>query len=303
VTEPALDRALGALIGLAVGDALGAPVEFCSRGSFEPVTGMRSGGVFKLPAGAWTDDTAMALCLADSLLAAPELDHQDLLDRFCDWAANGANTSTGVCVGIGQNTLRVLGNYHRTGALRAPETRQKSDGNGALMRLAPVPVRHWGDRAVVRRVAGEQSRTTHYSNISAGACELTALILADLIAGRTWREALLVPQDPSWPDIVKGLDPAADWRARPRASISSSGFVIHTLEAALWAVDTTSSFEEAVLRAVNLGDDADSVGAVTGQLAGARYGLGSVPADWRQELVDARKIEEIGRALFAAGNA
>lgn len=112
-----------------------------------------------------------------------------------------------------------------------------------------------------------------------------------------------MPQDPSWPDIVKGLDPAADWRARPRASISSSGFVIHTLEAALWAVDTTSSFEEAVLRAVNLGDDADSVGAVTGQLAGARYGLGSVPADWRQELVDARKIEEIGRALFAAGNA
>lgn len=267
-----------------------------------PVTGMRSGGVFKLPAGAWTDDTAMALCLAESLLAAPELAHQDLLDRFCDWAANASNTSTGVCVGIGQNTLRVLGNYHRTGALRAPETRQKSDGNGALMRLAPVPVRHWRNLETVRRVAGEQSRTTHYSDISAGACELTAVILASLIFGRTWREALLVPQNPSWPDIVKGLDPAAEWRERPHDSISSSGFVVHTLEAALWAVDTTSSFEEAVLRAVNLGDDADSVGAVAGQLAGARYGFCAIPEKWRQELIDAGKIEEIGRALFTAGH-
>lgn len=296
-----LDRALGAMVGLAVGDALGAPVEFCRRDTFEPVTDMRPGGFFKLPAGAWTDDTAMALCLAESLLASPDLDHKDLLDRFCDWAAKGANTSTGVCIGIGQNTLRVLGNYHRTGALQAPKTRQKSDGNGALMRLAPVPIRHWRDLANTRRIADEQSRTTHYSEISANACELTAAVIAELIAGRPWSEALCVPQNPRWHDSIKSLDPAANWAERSRDSINSSGFVVHTLEAALWAVDTTSSFSEAVINAVNLGDDADSVGAVTGQLAGARYGFSAIPVDWKQQLIDGQKIARLGHALFEAG--
>jgi ADP-ribosylglycohydrolase len=140
------DRAVGALVGLAIGDALGAPVEFQQRGSFEPVTNLRAGGYFKLPSGAWTDDTAMALCLAESLLEHPSLSPQDLLDRFCRWASDGENTSTGVCVGIGQNTLRVLGNFHRNGTLFAPETRQKSDGNGAAMRLAPVALRHWRNK-------------------------------------------------------------------------------------------------------------------------------------------------------------
>ena len=295
------DRALGALVGLAVGDALGAPVEFCRRDTFEPVTDMRAGGYFKLPAGAWTDDTAMAICLAESLLAWPNLDHKDLLDRFCDWAAKGVNTSTGVCIGIGQNTLRVLGNYRRTGTLQAPETRQKSDGNGALMRLAPVPIRHWYDPRSAKHIAGEQSRTTHYSEISASACELTAAMIVELIAGRPWDEALCIPQDPHWHESIKGFDPAANWAARPRDSISSSGFVVHTLEAALWAIDTTSSFSEALLNAVNLGDDADSVGAVTGQLAGARYGFSAIPVGWKEQLVDGQKIARLGRMLFEAG--
>lgn len=299
--DPEQDRALGALVGLSVGDALGAPVEFCRRDTFEPVTGMRAGGYFRLPAGAWTDDTAMALCLAESLLASPQLDPRDLLDRFCDWAASGANTSTGRCVGIGQNTLRVLGNYNRAGALQAPETRQRSDGNGALMRLAPVLVRHWRDPQSARRVAGAQSRITHYSDISAGACELTAAILAELISGKHWDEARRVPPDPGWPDPVRGIDPSATWSDRPCDSVSSSGFVIDTLEAALWAVDTTSGFAEALLRAVNLGDDADSIGAVTGQFAGARYGLSAIPEAWRRDLVDSQKIERLGRALFNAG--
>ena len=158
------DWALGSFVGLAIGDALGAPVEFCRRDTFEPVTGMRAGGYFKLPVGAWTDDTAMALCLAESLVEYPQLDLKDLLDRFCLWASKGANTSTGVCVGIGQNTLRVLGNYHRTGELLAPETRQKSDGNGAIMRLAPVAARHWRAPLEAKRIAAQQSRATHYSD-------------------------------------------------------------------------------------------------------------------------------------------
>jgi ADP-ribosyl-[dinitrogen reductase] hydrolase len=295
------DRAVGALVGLAIGDALGAPVEFQPRGTFEPVTDLRAGGYFKLPAGAWTDDTAMALCLAESLLEHPSFSPQDLLDRFCRWASNGENTSTSVCVGIGQNTLRVLGNFHRNGTLFAPETRQKSDGNGAAMRLAPVALRHWRNPLDARSIAILQSRTTHYSDLSASACEYLAAILCELIAGRNWSDALRVRLDLESPETI--LEIANEtWHLRSPDSISSSGYVVHTLEAAIWAVETTDSFEEAVLKAVNLGDDADSVGAVAGQLAGARYGLSEIPLRWRDGLAQSKRIVSIAEALVSAGS-
>lgn len=296
------DRALGALVGLAIGDALGAPVEFCRRNTFAPVTDMRAGGYFKLPAGAWTDDTAMALCLGESLIDHPHLDQKDLLDCFCLWAEKGANTSTGVCVGIGQNTLRVLGNYHRNGALLAPETRQKSDGNGAIMRLAPVAVRHWRNPVEARRVADIQSRTTHYSVLSAAACESLALTLCALIGGQDWTQASSPTPSNHWPDAIKAFS-SEDWQKRDQDTISSTGFVVHTLEAALWAVDTTDSFAAALLKAVNLGDDADSVGAVAGQLAGARYGLSAIPTNWLDALVRRDEIIGLGDILFHAGDA
>ena len=132
-------RCLGAFVGLAIGDALGAPVEFKKRGTFEAVTSMRSGGFFDLSAGAWTDDTAMALCLADSLLNQPSFDAKDLLDRFCGWIANGTNTSTGKCIGIGQNTLRTIGNYHSTGQTKAITFGNRSDGERDLI-IGPVRV-------------------------------------------------------------------------------------------------------------------------------------------------------------------
>ena len=291
------DRAIGALVGLAVGDALGAPVEFCRRDTFEPVGGMRAGGYFKLPAGAWTDDTAMALCLAESLIEHPQFDPKDLLDRFCEWAAKGANSSTGLCVGIGQNTLRVLGNFHRTGALQAPETRQKSDGNGALMRLAPVAVRHWRAPIEAIRAAMQQSRATHHSELSAGACEALVSVLCSLIIGQAWEQASKPAPAAHWPERIKAIAPE-NRDERDRDSIYSTGFVVHTLEAAMWAVDTTSNFAAALLKAVNLGEDADSVGAVAGQLAGARYGLSGIPRDWLDVLVQRDRIEKIGHRLF-----
>lgn len=295
----ARDRALGALVGLAIGDALGAPVEFCRRDTFEPVTDMRAGGYFKLPVGAWTDDTAMALCLAESLLEHPQLDLKDLLDRFCLWASKGANTSTGVCVGIGQNTLRVLGNYHRKGELFAPETRQKSDGNGAIMRLAPVAVRHWRTPIEAIQTAAQQSRATHYSELSAVACEALASALCSLISGDPWEQASKPEPADHWPESIKAIA-LEIWDERDRDNIHSTGFVVHTLEAAMWAVDTTSSFAAALLKAVNLGDDADSVGAVAGQLAGARYGLTGIPRNWLDVLIHRERIEAIGHQMFDA---
>lgn len=288
-------------MGLAIGDALGAPVEFKERGAFPEVREMLAGGYFKLPAGAWTDDTAMALCLADSLLHDSELDARDLLDRFLGWIYANENTSTGRCIGVGQNTFVVLGNYRRTGSLTAPHVKGRSDGNGALMRLAPVACRHWYNPLKARAIARFQSSTTHASELSAAACDAMAAILCDLIVGRTWQEALAnIATDP-WPEEI-GAILAGSWQDKAREEISSSGYVVHTFEAAMWAVGTTFSFEDALVAAVNLGHDADTVGAVTGQLAGARYGIRAIPARWSERLIQHDEIDQRARSLASAGN-
>lgn len=276
-------RAQGAFWGLVVGDTLGAPVEFCSRGSFPSVTDMISGGYFRLPVGAWTDDTAMALCLAESLTAFPAFDPADLMLRFRGWVERAENTSTGVCVGVGQNTMRVLFHYMRTGNVFAPETQQRSDGNGAVMRLSPVVCMHWREPREALRIAALQSRTTHYSDKSAAACELLAGILCRLVGGEPWESASLIQPDPAWQEEIQTLAQGA-WRHKDEADIRSTGYVVDTLEAALWSVERSSTFSEAVLNAVNLGDDADSVGAVAGQLAGARYGMEGIPTHWLAQL-------------------
>ena len=289
---------LGAFAGLAIGDALGAPVEFRRRGKFQPVTGMRAGGTFGLPAGAWTDDTAMALCLADSLLHEPDFDVVDLLERFCDWMLEGTNTSTDKCIGIGQNTLRTLGNYRRTGETTAIKGGKRSDGNGAIMRLAAVPCLHWRSVDKARRIAIAQSKCTHYSILSEGCCDLLSLILCRLISGDTWDQVLPYPPEDNWFEEV-GFLSSCKWRDKNVDDVLSTGYVIHTLEAALYCVDTTSSFSDAVLKAVNLGDDADTVGAVTGQIAGARYGIDSIPKDWMFELIHGQRIVRIAEKLFS----
>ena len=296
----ARDRALGAFVGLAVGDALGAPVEFMKRGTFPHIMDMHAGGYFRLPAGAWTDDTAMALCLADSLLHAPMFDPQDLLNRFLLWIDGGENTSTGHCVGIGQNTFEALINFRKTGVLEAPKLRKLSDGNGALMRLAPVACMHWQDEERAVQIAEAQSATTHYSSLSKTACSIAARLMSRLIAGQPWNEARRFDDlGDIHPEIFALLE--ADLKTIPEDNIQSSGYVIHTFEAALWAVETSSSFEEALIKAVNLGDDADTVGAVAGQLAGALYGYSNIPERWLKPLAHAERIQQAAHDLYLIG--
>jgi len=290
------DRAAGSFVGLAIGDALGAPVEFHPRGTFEPVSEFRPGGHFNLPAGAWTDDTAMALCLAESLLDQNGLEPSDLLERFCRWASNGYNSSTGICVGIGQNTLRTLGQFHRKGNLIAERHGSKADGNGAIMRLAPCACAYARKPHEAACAAVEQSRTTHASPISENACAYLARLLSLLIEGREWESALIQTASGAWLPEFHHI-PSLAWRTKSPDRIRSGGFVVDTLEAALWAVDTTLSFEQAVLKAVNLGDDADTVGAVTGQLAGARYGLRTVPRRLKHRTIGFEKIYVLSQFL------
>jgi ADP-ribosyl-[dinitrogen reductase] hydrolase len=293
------DRAVGALLGLAVGDAVGTTLEFAARDSRPPLTDMVGGGPFRLAPGQWTDDTAMALALADSLLARGGLDEQDLLRRFLAWYERGAYSCTGTCFDIGITTREALARFRRSGADHPGPTDPDKAGNGSLMRLAPVALRFRRDRAALRDAAARQSRTTHGAAEAVDACIAFAELLADAIAGAP-REAVLRPRPGPYAGAI-GAIMAGSWRGKARRDIRASGYVAHALEAALWCVAQAEDFRAAVLLAANLGEDADTTAAIAGQLAGALHGATGIPAEWRARLAWAGRIEQTARALFAAG--
>ena len=291
------DRAFGAFLGLAVGDAVGTTLEFRSRDAQPRLEDMTGGGPFALPPGAWTDDTAMALALADSLAAASgTLDGRDLMDRFVRWWQDGEYSCTGTCFDIGNATSRALSRYLHTGDPFAGSTEPHTAGNGSLMRLAPVALRFWNDRPLLTATAAEQSRTTHAAEEAVDACRAFAELLAEAIAGAP-RAALLAPRPFEGAPAVAGIM-AGSWRGRARNEIRSSGYVVHTLEAALWSVARTGDFRNAVLLAANLADDADTVAAVTGQLAGALYGLSGIPDRWLDQLAWKDRLIEAAQRLL-----
>jgi ADP-ribosyl-[dinitrogen reductase] hydrolase len=290
------DRAVGALLGLAVGDAIGAPREFARRDAMPPLRDMIGGGHFSLQAGAWTDDTAMALCLADSILASGKLDQHDLLQRFCRWLRCGENSCTGASFSIGITTYAALEHYERTGDPIARNDDPSRASNGSLMRLPPVAI-HWHrERSAAEAMARQQSITTHCAAAAVEACAYFTHLLLDAIEGLP-RERVLRPRE--WPahDDVAAIACGA-WTQKTRADIHSSGYVIHTLEAALWSVARSANFRDAVLTAANLGDDADTVAAVAGQLAGSLYGAAGIPAAWIERLVWSERIRALGAALY-----
>ena len=292
------DRALGAFLGLAIGDAVGTTLEFSSRDSHPRLEDMKGGGPFSLPLGAWTDDTAMALALADSMAATGTLDCRDLMDRFTRWYRHGDYSWSDTCFDIGNATCEALERYLRTQDPIAGSTDPRSAGNGSLMRLAPVAVRYWNDRKRLVDTATEQSRTTHGAEVAVDACRAFAELLADAIDGSP-RPALLAPRRFEGAPGIAGIV-AGSWRGRKREEIHSSGYVVHTLEAALWSVARTGDFRNAVLLAANLADDADTVAAVTGQLAGALYGLSGIPERWLDRVAWKDRLLEAAQRLLPA---
>jgi ADP-ribosyl-[dinitrogen reductase] hydrolase len=294
--EAIADRAIGALLGLAVGDAVGTTLEFKSRDSYPLLTDMIGGGPFGLKAGEWTDDTAMALALADSLAADPKLDEADLMRRFVDWHESGTYSCTGSCFDIGITTRQALARWKKTGDPFAGSTDPQTAGNGSLMRLSPVAVAHFGNRALLRDVAARQSRTTHAAPEAVDACVAYAEALADAIEGAQRSEVLRARLEPYAGAI--GLIMAGSWRGKPRHKIRASGYVAHSLEASLWSVARTGDFKDAVLLAANLGEDADTTGAITGQLAGALYGTDGMPQSWQDRVAWGPRMTEMVAALL-----
>jgi ADP-ribosyl-[dinitrogen reductase] hydrolase len=291
------DRAIGALTGLAVGDALGTTLEFSARDSRQRLTDMEGGGPFRLKPGQWTDDTSMALALAHNLVGCGGLDERDLMCRFVSWWKEGAYSSTASCFDIGMTVRSSLQRFQQDANPVAGSTDPMSAGNGSLMRLSPVAIRYWHDGEKRRDAAARQSATTHRAPEAVDACVVFADILADAIAGKR-KSDVLVDRSGTWAGAINEIV-AGSWRGRRRSEIRSSGYVAHSLEAALWCVGRTSSFEEAVLLAANLAGDADTVAAITGQLAGALYGRDAIPSAWLALLHDEAAISELAARLFA----
>lgn len=289
------DRLIGSLVGLAVGDAVGTTVEFKPRGTFPLHTDMTGGGPFRLKAGYWTDDTSMALCLAESLLFEPSLDPDDLLTKFCKWYNDGYNSPTGKCFDIGNTTVTALEKYQYSGSIKNNSASYHA-GNGSIMRLAPVPIMYHRDPVVSAKISANQSQTTHASDATIAACELLSDILINCYTATDKLDILNVEIKHRWPTEVSNII-TENVKDKTESQIRSTGYVIHTLEAAVWCFLNTNNFRDAIITAVNLGDDADTVGAVTGQIAGAYYGESGIPQEWKDKLYDYDRIRNIAIRL------
>ncbi|MDR7040597.1 ADP-ribosyl-[dinitrogen reductase] hydrolase [Methylobacterium sp. BE186] len=277
-----------------MGDALGSTLEFVERDTQPPHSEMMGGGPFDLASGQWTDDTSMTLALANSLISCQGFDPHDLATRFVHWWQQGQYSCTGTCFDIGLTTREALARFISTGEPYAGSTHPRTAGNGSLMRLAPVALFALHDADQADQLARDQSRITHAAPQVVDACAYFVQLLREAILGhpgvlrpRTWSG------DPAIAAIAAG-----SWCQKSRDQIRSSGYIIHTLEAALWAVGTTSNFEDALILAVNLGSDADTVGAVTGQLAGAVEGAAAIPERWLHPLAWRSEISEAAERLL-----
>lgn len=297
------DRAIGALLGLAAGDAVGTTLEFKHPGSFTPIEDMVGGGPFGLPAGAWTDDTSMALCLAESILDTGELDLADQLRRYVLWQEHGYLSSTGTCFDIGGATSSQLARFKRTGEPIDPKPNEDAAANGSLMRLAPVPIRWHTDPGEAAERAAESSRSTHPAARPVDACRVLGAITAALITGAP-AEDVLAPDFWQWGALHPEIEAvtSGSWREKQPPDIKGTGYCVSALEAALWAVGDAADFADAVLRAANLGDDADTTAAIAGQLAGARWDASGIPETWKAKVVLRARLTELARGLYLAGS-
>ena len=277
VTE--VERYRGALLGLAVGDALGTTLEFKRPGTFEPISEIVGCGPYGLKPGEWTDDTSMALCLAESLIECRGFNPIDQLERYVDWWQNGHLSSTGECFDIGNTTYAALECFHRTGR-PCGQTSEYSAGNGSIMRLAPVPMFYANDRDKAIEFAAQSSATTHAADEPIGACRYMAGLMVLALRGAS-KEAILSP--PSLDGLPDGIGRVANgsFKIAQPPEIRGTGYVVNSLEAALWAFWNSDDFADGARLAVNLGDDADTTGAVYGQIAGAFYGECGIPNRWR----------------------
>lgn len=285
----------GGLLCLAIGDALGAPIEFAKRHAFIPVYGFRAGGVWNLEAGEWTDDTSMALCLAESLVESGGLDLHDQMQRYLRWYKEGYMSLRGECFDVGSTTRMALQRYDRYGYVPSGSTDPMTSGNGALMRLLPVILAAWDNPVRLKNWVEAATRATHASPDCVDASLVFADAVSRVLEGEPLMEVLASPQilggQIHGDCIQRVLE--GNYREWKRQDVRGKGFhVIQALENAFWACWQGGSIKDTLLRAANLGGDADTVAAITGQLIGVAQGESLIPDSWKEELVWVDFIEE-----------
>ena len=300
-----MDRYQSCLMGLAAGDALGTTLELKRPGSFKPIDDMVGGGPFRLAPGMWTDDTSMALCLAESLIERQEFDPDDQMRRYVRWYEEGHLSSNGYCFDIGNTTKESLMRFIETGEAYAGSTYSFSAGNGSLMRLAPVPMYFAQCTEDAVAFSGNSSRTTHGALEAIDACRYFSGLLVGALNGVD-KETLLgdhySPTPGYWshrPLADKIAEVASgSFKRKSPPEIRGTGYVVQSLEAALWAFHNSQDFREGALMAANLGDDADTTAAIYGQIAGAHYRAGSIPSEWRSKLIHVELITSMAESLY-----
>lgn len=310
------NKVLNGIMGLVVGDALGVPVEFQSRESLKrsPVIGMRAYGTYNQPAGTWSDDSSMTLALLDSLKDG--LNYVDIMDKFLLWYETGDYTPYGVAFDIGIATSEALQRY-RAGVnpLEAGGTGERDNGNGSLMRILPLLYylqKNFGDDFSSKDQAFELvhkvSSLTHGHKRSQMACGIYLAIAGELSTANSVRAAvergisLVLDYYKKMPEFISELDyffrlEDKDFGSLDEEGINSSGYVVDTLEASIWCLLNTSSYEDCVLKAVNLGKDTDTTGAVAGGLAGIYYGYGAIPSEWLDSIAKRDYVEGLCHRL------
>lgn len=294
---------LNGIMGVVVGDALGCPVQFESweEVARHPVTGMRGYGTFNLPEGSWTDDSSLTIALLESIRRAGKIDLDDIMGNFMKWLYDGEFTPYGQSYDIGRGTMQAINRYRKNRkAKKCGGDEEWNNGNGSLMRIMPACLYctvmetsgMYSDRDAIESIHSVGSLTHAHirSNIACGLYffMVKRILLGDgslqermqegLSQGYAFYESYLADKENlHYYDRLKALD---DFKSLPADKIKSTGYVVDALEAAVWSLITTDSFDQTLLKAVNLGDDTDTVGAIAGGLAGLYYGYDSIPEEW-----------------------
>ena len=285
------------VIGHAVGDALGVPVEFKSREELmrDPVCDMRSYGTHGMPAGTWSDDTSMEIALMQSLIDRKTIDYEDIMNNFVKWYRDDEFTATGITFDVGGTCAGAIGNYYRRGTdpLQCGGAGVSNNGNGSLMRILPLAyICH--AQNIVGQARYELTRNisslTHAHEISVLGCYIYVNYVCHLLDGEDAKTAYEHTKQDDYSMFTNDAKTAyervlaANIAAFDAADISGSGYVVSSLEAALWCLLNSTSYKDATLKAVNLGKDTDTVGAITGSLAGICYGYDNIPQEWVNQL-------------------
>lgn len=306
-----MNQIFNGIIGLAIGDALGVPVEFMERQEIaqNPVTSMREYGTHQQPKGIWSDDTSLTLALMDSIAVKKRIDYTDIMDRFSNWLMYGDYTAGGEVFDVGNATSRAIMNYGRgMEPLECGGVSEYENGNGSLMRILPLAYylrkQKGGTMENQMEIIHSVSSLTHRHRISLIGCGIYINIAIKLLGQEESlfdcveqgiADAFTYYENQKWDELrVYGrLGDLRNFQGLSAAAIKSSGYVVDTLEAALWCLLNTDTYKDCVLKAVNLGDDTDTVGAVVGGLAGICYGAGHIPAEWLDVLAGKQYIEEL----------